>query len=317
MCPLSEMMSSSMTEVVTGAYCDLQELIRLRFGAREINLGRQRKAFSQLVGPHQTRFRSRGIEFEEVRAYQAGDDIRSIDWRVTARTGKPHTKMFREERERPVMLMVDQRLSMFFGSKTCFKSVMAAHTAALLAWAAFQNNDRVGGLVFNDEGHQEVRPKRNARTVLRLLSSIDSLNHQLSRRVTRGESGVDQAIEELRRITRPGSNLFIISDFHDLGNEGLKHLYLLSKNNDITAVRIYDPLEEHLPPKGAYSITNGEHRFMMNTGDRALCRRYHQRFTQQGHALASLLGPMGIPVMTMSTIESPLRYFRKMLGRGK
>ena len=306
-----------MTEMVTGAYCDLQELIRLRFGARDLNLGRQRKAFSQLVGPHQARFRGRGIEFEEVRAYQAGDDIRSIDWRVTARTGKPHTKMFREERERPVMLMVDQRLSMFFGSKTCFKSVMAAHTAALLAWAAFQNNDRVGGLVFNDDGHQEVRPKRNARNVLRLLSSIDNLNHQLRRRATRGESGIDQAIEELRRITRPGSNLFIISDFQDLGNEGLKHLYLLSKNNDISAVRIYDPLEENLPPKGAYSITNGEQRFVMHTGDSAMRKRYHQRFTQQGDVLASLLGPMGIPVMTLSTIESPLRYFRKTLGRGR
>ena len=312
-----EMIASHMTEAVTGAYCDLQDLIRLRFGARDLNLGRQRKAFSMLVGPHQTRFRGRGIEFEEVRAYQAGDDIRGIDWRVTARTGKPHTKMFREERERPVMLMVDQRLSMFFGSKTCFKSVMAAHTAALLAWAAFQNNDRVGGLVFNDEGHQEVRPKRNARNVLRLLSSIDRLNHQLRRKARQSETGIDQALEEMRRITRPGSNLFIISDFQDLGNEGLKHLYLLSKNSDISAVRIYDPLEEHLPPKGAYSITNGEHRFMMHTGDRALCERYRQRFVQQGNALASLLGPTGIPVMTLSTTDSPLRYFRKMLGRRK
>ncbi len=305
------------TETVTGAYCELQELIRLRFGARDLNLGKQRKALSLLVGPHQTRFRGRGIEFEEVRAYQAGDDIRSIDWRVTARTGKPHTKMFREERERPVMLMIDQRLSMFFGSKTCFKSVLAAHTAALLAWAAFQNNDRVGGLVFNDEGHQEVRPKRNARNVLRLLSSIDSMNHRLSRRAVRGDSGVDQAIEELRRITRPGSNLFIISDFQDLGNEGLKHLYMLSKHNDISAVRIYDPLEEHLPPKGAYTITNGEQRFMMHTGDRDLRKRYHQKFVQQGDALANLFGPLGIPMMTISTIDSPFRYLRKILGKGK
>ena len=127
-------MDTSRPAIPIGAYSELPELIRLRYGARDLKLGRQRKVFSQLIGPHQTRFRSRGIEFEEVRAYHPGDDIRSIDWRVTARSGKPHTKLFREERERPVMLLVDQSLSMFFGSKNCFKSVTAPHTAALLGY---------------------------------------------------------------------------------------------------------------------------------------------------------------------------------------
>lgn len=314
MSPLSDHMEISRTATPVGAYSDLSELIQLRYGARELKLGRQRKVFSQLIGPHQTRFRGRGIEFEEVRAYHPGDDVRSIDWRVTARSGKPHTKLFREERERPVMLLIDQSLSMFFGSKKCFKSVMAAHTAALLAWAALQNNDRVGGLVFNGNDHAEVRPKRSAKNVLQFLHSIDDFNHRLHRQLPSDESAIDQALEELRRITRPGSNIFIVSDFQRLGDEGLKHLHLLSKNNDISAIRIYDPLEQDLPPNGYYSITNGEQRFALYTGDQKLRRHYHETFQAKGDTLVKKLGPMGIPLMPLSTLDSPLYYFRELLG---
>ncbi|MEN8134561.1 MAG: DUF58 domain-containing protein [Thermodesulfobacteriota bacterium] len=307
-------METSRTAIPLGAYSELPELIRLRYGARELKLGRQRKVFSQLVGPHQTRFRGRGIEFEEVRAYHPGDDVRSIDWRVTARSGKAHTKLFREERERPVMLLVDQSLSMFFGSRNCFKSVTAAHTGALLAWASLQKNDRVGGLVFNGSDHAEVRPKRSARNVLQLLHSIDDFNHRLHRRLSPAADGLDQALEELRRITRPGSNIFIISDFQGLSGEGIKHLHLLNKHNDISAVRIYDPLEQDLPANGYYSITNGVQRFALYTGDHKLRSRYREIFQEKGDSLLKALGPMGIPLMPLSTLDSPLYYFRELLG---
>jgi uncharacterized protein (DUF58 family) len=311
---LSEQMKASRTATPIGAYTELTELIRLRFGARDLKLGKQRKVFSQLIGPHQTRFRGRGIEFEEVRAYHPGDDIRTIDWRVTARSGKPHTKLFREERERPVMLLVDQSLSMFFGSRNCFKSVTAAHTAALLAWATLQNNDRIGGLVFNGNDHAEVRPKRSAKNVLQFLNSIDDFNHRLHRRLAPAEDGIDQALEELRRITRPGSNVFIISDFQGLSNDGLKHLHLLSKHNDISAIRVFDPLEQELPANGYYSITNGEQRFTLYTGDQKLRSHYHEIFEEKGDILVKLFGPMGIPLMSLSTLDSPAYYFRKLLG---
>ncbi|HEY6130551.1 MAG TPA: DUF58 domain-containing protein, partial [Halioglobus sp.] len=143
-----------------GAYVQLNELIALRFPAQQIKLGRRKRALNSLAGPIKSNFRGRGIDFEEVRSYQPGDDIRTIDWRVTARTGSAHTKLFREERERPVMVVIDQRGSMFFGSTHCFKSVLAAQLASLLAWSALHGGDRVGGLVFNDEGHQEIRPRR-------------------------------------------------------------------------------------------------------------------------------------------------------------
>jgi uncharacterized protein (DUF58 family) len=314
MSQLSDHMEASGAATPIGAYSELQELISLRFGARDLKLGRQRKAFSQLTGPHQTKFRGRGIEFEEVRAYHPGDDVRSIDWRVTARSGKPHTKLFREERERPVMLLVDQSLSMFFGSKNCFKSVTAAHTAALLAWASLQNNDRVGGLVYNGNEHGEVKPKRSARNVLQLLHRINDFNQRLNRQLSQAAGGIDQALEELRRITRPGSNIFIISDFQGLGEDGIKQLHLLSKHNDISAVRVYDPLEQDLPANGYYSITNGDQRVALYTGDRKLRRRYQEIFRQKGDALVNLLGPLGIPLIPLSTLDSPLYYFRELLG---
>ena len=314
---LSEQMEASKSTIPTGAYSELQELIRSRYGARDLKLGRQRKAFSLLVGPHHTRFRGRGIEFEEVRLYQQGDDVRNIDWRVTARSGKPHTKLFREERERPVVLMVDQSLSMFFGSRNCFKSVLAAHTAALLAWAAFQNNDRVGGLVFNGNEESVVKPRRSAKNVLQLLSRIDDFNQRLHRRLSPAGSGIDQALEELRRIIRPGTNIFIISDFQRLSNDGIKHLHLLSKHNDISAVMIYDKLEQNLPPKGYYSITNGEQRSSLYTGDPRKRRYYRESFQKKENALTRLLGPLSIPLIPLSTEDSPLYHFRGLLGKSR
>jgi uncharacterized protein (DUF58 family) len=315
MYPLSESIHDSGSPSPAGAYSRLDELIRLRYGARELKLNRQRKAFRLLVGPHQAKFRSRGIEFEEVRGYQAGDDVRGIDWRVTARTGKAHTRVFREERERPVLILVDQRLSMFFGSRTCFKSVMAAHVAALLAWAALQQGDRVGGLVFNSMEHREIRPKRNVKNVLRFLNDINSLNHLLRKDFPAAGLGLDDALEEMRRITRPGSNLFVISDFKGLAAKGEKQLYHLSRHGDVSAVRVFDPLEQELPANGCYSITDGNERFMMYTGDKDLRRSYRDEFNRKTERLVQLLGPMGIPLIPLSTQDSPAHYFRNLLGR--
>ncbi|MDT8334695.1 MAG: DUF58 domain-containing protein [Desulfurivibrionaceae bacterium] len=310
-------MESLVSAVPQGAYCELNELIRLRYPARELKLGRQRRVFSRLTGPHQGRFRGRGIEFEEVRIYQPGDDIRNIDWRVTARSGKPHTKLFCEERERPMLLLIDQSLAMFFGSRNCFKSVLAAHAAALLAWAALQNNDRVGGLIFNGLEHAEIRAKRSSRTVLQLLKQISDFNHRLRRSFAPADSAIDPALEELRRITRPGANIFILSDFRGLSENGIKHLHLLGKHNDITAIRIFDPLEEHLPPDGQYTITDGENRLSLHSGDPRLRHRYRERFRLAGEDLSKKFGSMGIPVLPLSTLDSPLSYFRELLGGKK
>ncbi|MFZ1834409.1 MAG: DUF58 domain-containing protein, partial [Pseudomonadales bacterium] len=192
----------------TGPYCDLPTLLRLRAAAASLRITPPSRALSRMSGPLRSNMRGRGIEFEEVRAYEAGDDIRNIDWRVTARTGSAHTKLFREERERPVYLLVDQRRTMFFGSRHTLKSVQAIHAAALLAWATLDGGDRIGGLVLGDHEHHEVRPQRSRHAVLALLRLCHEFNHRLG--IPREQSAaacldLATALAGIRRVARPGS----------------------------------------------------------------------------------------------------------------
>src|SRR5690606_11398632 len=171
--------SLSLLQPPTGAYCQLADLLRLRFAARELNLFSPRQAKSAMMGNVRTRFRGRGMDFEEVRLYQPGDDIRAIDWRVTARTQVTHTKLYSEERERPVYVVCDQRASLFFGSVNTMKSVLATYIATLLGWATLNGGDRLGGFVFDDQDFHDIRAKRSKHSVLQLLQTLEQYNHRL------------------------------------------------------------------------------------------------------------------------------------------
>ena len=176
-----------------GAYADIRDLIRLRYAVRELDSLTLPKSTNPLAGLLTSNFRGRGTDFAEVRVYQPGDDVRTIDWRVTARTQTPHTKMFQEEKERPVLILVDQSISMFFGSQVAFKSVIAAEAAALIAWTNLDRGDRVGGIVFNENQHREIRPRRSKHSVLRLLHEINDFNHLLSRQALSAQTKPEQA----------------------------------------------------------------------------------------------------------------------------
>lgn len=312
---------------VQGAYTDLSRLIGLRHAARDISLTAQRKALNALSGPNPTRFRGRGVDFEEVRQYQPGDDIRTIDWRVTARSGSPHTKLFREDRERPTLIAIDQRAGMFFGSQHCFKSVLAVHVAALIGWAGLSRGDRVGGLVFADQQHQEIRPARNRKAILRLLNIADEYNHALSveratangHSASNGSGSLLTALQELLRTIRPGSALFLISDLAGYNAECEKCLSLLTRHNDVTVLFIHDQLEEQLPPSGYYSFTDGQQRRQIFTGDQQLRDQYQQNFTRLVQGLQQSLSRLGIPMVRIATHDSPLltlqHYFGLRRGR--
>jgi uncharacterized protein (DUF58 family) len=298
-----------------GAYTQLNELIALRFPARQLKLGRRTRALSNLAGPIKSNFRGRGIDFEEVRSYQPGDDIRTIDWRVTARTGSAHTKLFREERERPVLVVVDQRNSMFFGSSHCFKSVLAGHLASLLAWSALNGGDRVGGLVFNENGHQEIRPRRSRKTVLTLLSQISSYNATLPVDSSNEADSFAHMLSNLRRIARPGSSIFLISDFRGASEEGAReHLFELTKHTELTALACSDPLEADLPRAGTYAVTNGQQRSELDTGIRQLRDSYRRRQQQQRESLSNDLVRLGVPLLQASTHQPPFNLLQTYFG---
>ena len=298
-----------------GAYADLASLIALRFPAARLQLSRRSRALSALAGPNKSNFRGRGIDFEEVRNYQPGDDIRTIDWRVTARTGTAHTKLFREERERPVLVAVDQRSTMFFGSRFCFKSVLAAQLGALLAWSALQGNDRVGGLVFNEAGHQDVRPRRSRRTVLALLSMICDYNQRLP--LDDGGTGAfADMIANLRRVARPGSNVYLVSDFRGADSDGAREqLFELAKHTEITALFCLDPMETALPRDGQYAVTDGRARTSLNTADAGLRRAFSRRFDTARSQLCSELMRLGIPLLEARTDTAPFDVLKTYYGK--
>lgn len=242
----------------TGAYATLADLIALRHKAHRLALPRNQTATNPMTGQLRSKHQGRGMDFSEVRLYQAGDDIRSIDWKVTARTSKTHTKVFQEERERPVLILLDQGPSLYFGSQVRFKSVAAVRLAALLGWAALDQGDRVGGIVFNDQTHLETRPRRSRKSLLRLIHDSLSFNQSLGETRTRSQRNqFSDMIHAAQRTSRHGSLIFIISDFSSFDDEIDTRLKQLGRHNDLHGVQIVDPLDRALPAPGRYSITDG------------------------------------------------------------
>ncbi len=307
------------SEGLCGAHTHLKGLIALKSAAESIRLAPNRKATRQLSGPYQTRLKGRGMDFDEVRGYQPGDDVRNIDWRVTARTTVPHTKTFTEERERPVLILCDQRCTMFFGSRRRFKSVQAANIAALLAWSALKRKDRVGGFILDNHQVQEFKPQRSDKAVLKMLASLDQVNRQLSRKdFSRGRiSDFTTALTDMRRIAKTGNSIYIIADFHDLDSEGLRQLHELSRHNSITAFMVYDPLERELPDNGLYTISNGTEELQIDTANVAQRRHYREKALQRAEELRSELGRLGIPLAEIATADNAIDALSRLFQRAR
>lgn len=245
-------------------------LIRLKQSGANLPL-RAIRVRSRSSGAYLSRLKGRGMEFDEARPYQAGDEIRNIDWRITARTGKPHSKLFREEKERVVTLWVDYRAPMYFATQGRFKSVLASQAAAMIAWSARRLGDRLGGLLFTEQGHHELRPRSDERTTLRLLGLLAEYSQRLPRPSPPGQrrEAAGSALLRIKRVTRPGSLIFLISDFRDLDAHVETRLSALARHNDLILLRLFDPLEVELPRAGRYSVSDGERFVRIDSADRA------------------------------------------------
>ncbi len=302
-----------------GAVITLQELLVQRYAAKVIEYVTHSRSIAGISGLHLSKLRGRGIDFEEFRPYQSGDDIRTIDWRVTARIGKPFTKVFREERERPVIIAVDQSSSMFFGSQVAFKSVIAAQAAAIFCWLAIDNGDRAGGLVYSDTENSLVRPKRSRRSALHLLNQIYQFNqrligHNQQTSVMRnqiGQTGLATALGQIRRITKPGSTLYVISDFLSLNEQGLQYLFQLSRSSNVVCCFVYDQLEENLPVPGFYSITDGRNKGTLNTFSGKARNAYQQNFQNRLDFLQAELNRMQVPLIKLRTDQLVVEQLRQ------
>lgn len=307
-----------------GAVVSLQQLLVQRYAAKSLEYLAHSRSVAGISGLHLSKMRGRGIDFEEFRPYQAGDDIRLIDWRVTARTSKPFTKVFREERERPVIIAVDQTHNMFFGSQTAFKSVLAAQAAAVFCWLAIDNGDRVGGLVFSDTDSSLVRPKRSRRSALHLLNQLYQYNQQLQHvknpeALVSGDPtfkpGLAHALGQIRRITKPGSTLYVISDFVTLDEKALQYLNQLARHNNVVCCFVYDALEETLPVPGMYSITDGSHKGSLNTHNPRARSRYREQFHERVDRLESELDRLQIRLLKIRTNQLVVEQIREWTAK--
>jgi uncharacterized protein (DUF58 family) len=278
----------------------LADLLQLR-GAGEGILLTAPRVRASAAGGHLSPYKGRGVEFDESRPYQPGDDLRTIDWRVTARTGKPHTKVFREERNRPVFVWLDLRQPMMFATRGAYKSVRAAQMAALIAWSAVANGDRLGGLVFSETEHHELRPALGRRSALRLMRTIAADSFWTERAGQPAEIDAERALVRLTRVARPGSLIFLLSDFRRLGADAERHLRELSSHCDLLLVQFFDPVESELPPPGRYRIQSAGRSFAIETGTEAMRRRYHERFEERRAALQKLARLPGVRLIECAT----------------
>lgn len=306
--------SGERSSSISGPYCELKQLAALKIAAQKLCLPKVQRMSRAQQGLPRSPFRGRGMEFSEVRAYQAGDDVRSIDWRVTARRQSPHTKVFTEERERPVFIVCDQSQNQFFGSTTCFKSVKAAEAAALFAWMALHKSDRAGGLVFSSQQHDEVKPARSQKSILRLLKKISDYNQALRAQAEDGQFDLAKALKETQLLIKPGTLLVIISDFSCETSALSAALNRLRLHNDIILIQTTDPLDSALPEAGIYPVSNGQQSALLDTTRSELQQRYQSWASEQQEHLAQLARRYRAPLIKLDTADDSLSKLQCMLS---
>ncbi|RFM27315.1 DUF58 domain-containing protein [Deminuibacter soli] len=285
-------------EVVTS----MSDLMRFEYLVQARHLLPGHTVFSLLTGTHTSKLRGRGLDFEEVRRYVYGDDIRNIDWRVTAKTGTTHSKVFNEEKERPTFIVLDQSSAMFFGSKRYVKSVSAAHVAAISAFYTLKRGDRAGGIIFNESHYDYVPPKRNKALVQHYLKCIVAQNALLPQRkqVQRDPHLLNNMLQVTRSLVTHDYVIPVIGDFSAMDATTRRHLLALSNHNDVILIHVYDPFEQALPD-GRLVLTDGKKQLTWNNKKRHAGKLFAAHFREMQTAMTAEFRHYGIPVVFFST----------------
>lgn len=297
----------------------LDELILLQADAHGYSFLPRQPVHSLLAGRHASRLRGRGLAFEELRRYQPGDDVRSIDWRATARRGSAHIRVYSEERERPVLLIVDQRTPMFFGSRRAMKSVVAAELAALGAWRTLRVGDRVGGIVFNEAEMVEIRPKRSQTVALHLLHEVVRFNQTLasgttaSRTTAQGDVTLNGVLEAALRRAAHDHLVVLISDLDGADDETQRLATLLAAHNDVLAALTYDPLGASLAGQPGMIAADRGSRWEIPAGS-AFSDSFRQVFARELDEWTEIFRALRVPVIPVSTAEPVADQLRTLFG---
>jgi len=289
----------------SGVEASAEELAALRLLAAGFDPFRPGRVPARMSGGHRSAIRGRGMEFAEVRAYAPGDEVRHMDWRVTARTGKPHSKLFVEERERPVIVVADMRESMRFGTRRCFKSVAAARWAALVVWAAVHRGDRVGGVTLSGRGlcsHRMRRDRNGSAALIAALADATAIDCESQ------QNSLSDALAQARRMASQGTEVFILSDFADLNEAASCHLSALARHTFTCCVLVHDPLESEAPSPGLYRVSNGQQVVSIGLASESSRAAWVGPFEARLAALKQLCHGSGVRLERLSTANGDLGF---------
>lgn len=301
-----------------GAYVTLKQLTRLRYRARGFSYLPAQPVGSVLAGRKRSRLRGRGLDFDELRHYRPGDDIRTMDWKITQRTGSPYVRVYTEERDRPVWLVIDQRLGMFFGSQHQMKSVAAAEAAALTAWRVLGVGDRIGAVIFNDQQQFVAKPSRSERATLAWFERLVSYNHDLS--ACADKTSQPQALAAALKALAPRLGhdglVIIVSDFDGWDNACTDAMKLIRRSNDVIATVISDPLERDIGKANKLVVSDGKHQLEIKTTNSPAQERFKADYEQRLDSLTDNLKRHAVPILALSTDTDIARQVQRLLGGG-
>jgi uncharacterized protein (DUF58 family) len=294
----------------TGSDISLNELLSYKQQAKLQLQTAASAQYRQLAGNYLAKIKGRGMEFAEVRHYQPGDDVRTIDWSVTARTGKAHTKLFQEEKERPVFILLDLSDSMIFGSQFAFKSVQACHLAALLSWQAKQRNDRLGGIIFNQQEAIELKPAGRTKGLMRFLHQSEQLCSSKPFKKNSLTQSLFTQLKRLSHLVQTGSQIHLISDFSQLDEACRKLLSQMCRHNQLNGWQISDPLERHIPQN--IGQTKIKINSLYGSGffkRKGALQQYEHTASERQQKIADTFVKLGIPLYQLSASTSLMEQF--------
>ena len=307
----SEPISDIGTVYVTPAH-----LARMEVDARRLVVLPHRPHHSILSGRHASRLRGRGLNFEEIRAYVPGDDLRYLDWKASSRVGHPLVRSYTEERDRPALFVVDQRISMFFGTRRAMKSVVAAETVALGAWMAFQAGDRAGAVVFDDQHITSIRPHRSRARVQAVLGAVARSNQALRADdpVRANPGQLDAALRAALHLATHDYLVFVVSDFFGADQYTLELMRELATHNDVVAALVFDPSAKAIPTSGKIVVTEGELQVELDFGRKTIREPLSAMFDTRLQETVDLLQRCGVPLLAIDTEQPTVMQVARLLG---
>jgi uncharacterized protein (DUF58 family) len=298
-----------------GVYTNLDDLIRIQFKARDFSFLPHQPVTSVLSGRYASRLRGRGLNFEEIRRYLPGDDIRTMDWKVTARTRSPHVRVYTEEKDRAILLVVDQRINMFFGTRDKLKSVTAAELAALGAWRAVAVGDRIGAVVFNDAALFDIQPQRSQKTVMSILGYVVQMNHALrvDTQVEPNASMLNHALEKALQLVSHDGLVVMISDFFGVDEQTERLTARMAEHNDVLALLVHDPIR--LQPTGErVTVSDGSLQMEIDFADKHVREKLAENYREEQEHITRFLNRLAAPLLMVSNQGDVVDQVRRLLG---